>query len=142
MLIKKKTNFVSTLDQIYQVVRYNEKNKKTKSVITYKCKELLKIASDNDKALFIRVFNKLIYQTNKYFLLLPLHLRSYYCHMFEKKMYNFIERELNKHLEDIGLKSYLICLYKAYAKETIVKDWNAYRQKHWYMNPNYPYEVK
>lgn len=135
-----KIKFISTLSQIYWVVRYNEKNHKSK--IVNKCQLLLNDASENDQKLFVKVFNKVIYDTNKYFLQLPLRLRSYYCHMFEKKMFDFVNRELDKHIEDKKLKSYLICLYSAYAKETIVKDWKTYRNQHWYMNPNYPYEVK
>lgn len=91
---------------------------------------------------FVNTFNKIINETNRYFLQLPMWIRDYYKHLFERKLKQIFTNNLFKHIEDEKVLSTAKGLYNLYVKENVLKNWTEYREKHFYMNRNYPYDVK
>ncbi len=112
----------STLFQLDRALFYDSEfdTYKTKSrTLIGVCKELLNNSHSEEQEKFIKTFNRIIRDTNKYFVPLPRYLGRYYGKIFV----NEIKEKYNKGMRGTTgkLRTYSDSLFKAYVKAIIFK---------------------
>lgn len=137
-----KNAIASTIIQMENTCRpLSRRYSKDQQTIFDVCLAMLNDTTEENKAYFIKTFNKIIKYVNNYFITLPLYLKNEYKEFVWKKTQAWLYNCTNR-ITDFNLVTHLECLYKTYIRENILKDWTEFARKHPYLNPHYPYDVK